>query len=206
MPGFARYCLYTRDPRPDGRWRAPDLGRARRLVAASGTRGTRVSVWSTTSPQVAVDEGRYVTALLRRLGYRASLHLLEERRLHAYTENARHHAQVVSGGWTADYPAASNFIGKMSCPYVTAGSASSWDTSGFCDPAVDRRIARAQALQTTDPTRANIRWARLDRALTDRAVWLPTVTPKDTNVVSRRTGNYHHHPFLGPLIDQLWVR
>jgi hypothetical protein len=104
MPGFARYCLYTRDPRPDGRWRAPDLGRARRLVAASGTRGTRVSVWSTTSRQVAVDEGRYVTALLRRLGYRASLHLLEERRFHAYTENARHHAQVVSGGWTADYP------------------------------------------------------------------------------------------------------
>src|SRR5262249_2355046 len=35
--GYRRYCPYTRGgPRADGRWTAPDLERARRLVAASG--------------------------------------------------------------------------------------------------------------------------------------------------------------------------
>lgn len=45
LPGYRRYCPYTRQPRSDGRWSGPDLVRARRLVAASGTTGTRVDVW-----------------------------------------------------------------------------------------------------------------------------------------------------------------
>jgi hypothetical protein len=35
-----------------------------------------VQAWDASDPQIALDEGRHVTALLRRLGYRASLHLL----------------------------------------------------------------------------------------------------------------------------------
>ena len=46
--GFRRYCPYTADPDRTGEWKAPDLARARRLVAASGTKGMRVTVW--TSP------------------------------------------------------------------------------------------------------------------------------------------------------------
>ena len=53
IPGYRRYCPYTRDPRPDGEWSAPDLNRARQLVAASGTRGERIDVWGTTD-EVAV--------------------------------------------------------------------------------------------------------------------------------------------------------
>ena len=34
LPGYRRYCPYTLDPRPDGRWTAPDLARARTLVDA----------------------------------------------------------------------------------------------------------------------------------------------------------------------------
>jgi len=78
MPGFSRYCPYSRGPRRDGRWRAPDVPRARRLVAASGTKGMIVKVWSTPTPTIARDQGRYVTAVLRQLGYRASLRLLPD--------------------------------------------------------------------------------------------------------------------------------
>jgi len=46
--GYRRYCPYTRTPRADGLWSAPDLARARRLVAASGTGGERVVVWGIT--------------------------------------------------------------------------------------------------------------------------------------------------------------
>ncbi len=44
--GFRRYCPYTAAPDGTGEWKAPDLARARRLVAASGTRGMSVTVWT----------------------------------------------------------------------------------------------------------------------------------------------------------------
>ena len=206
MPGFRRYCPYTHHPSRDGGWHSPDLKRARQLVAASGTQGMDVKVWDTREPQVALDEGRYLTSLLRRLGYRASLHLLDDRHFFQYTNDSRNQAQVVSGGWTADYPSPSTFIGKLSCGYFIPRSASSTDASELCDPNIDRQIARAQSLQLLHSAQANVLWARLDRQLTDSAVWLPTVTSKATTILSRRVGNYQNHLFWGTLIDQLWVR
>ena len=52
-PGFQGYtpsCPYTANPNPAGIWTGPDLARARRLVAASGTRGMRVEFWTADSP------------------------------------------------------------------------------------------------------------------------------------------------------------
>ena len=40
-------------------------------------------------------------------------------------------------------------------------------TARFCDPAIDREIARAEALQTTDPVQATHLWAKIDHELTD---------------------------------------
>ena len=56
------------------------------------------------------------------------------------------------------------------------------------------------------PAEANRLWARLDRELVDRAAWLPLVTPKTTDFVSKRVGNYQYHPLWGVLLDQLWVK
>ena len=58
----------------------------------------------------------------------------------------------------------------------------------------------------TDPQAAATRWAQLDRQLTDRAVFLPTVTPNEVDLLSRRAGNFQYNPVWGALIDQLWVR
>ena len=46
LAGYQRYCPYTEHPAADGSWRAADLARARRLVAASGTAGMKVTVWN----------------------------------------------------------------------------------------------------------------------------------------------------------------
>ena len=43
---YRPYCPYTRNPSPDGRWNGPDLAKARQLVAASGTAGMKVTLWS----------------------------------------------------------------------------------------------------------------------------------------------------------------
>jgi hypothetical protein len=58
----------------------------------------------------------------------------------------------------------------------------------------------------TDPRAAAVLWTRLDHELTDLAIWLPTVTPNETDLVSRRVGDYHYNPVWGALVDQLWVR
>jgi len=203
IPGYRRRCPYTRDPRADGRWTGPDLARARRLVAASGTAGMKVVVWDLAGgPPI---EGVPPVDALRRLGYRASLRLLPVSTYFKYTDDSHHHAQVIERGWDADYPTANDFIGKLTCAYFVPGS-STVDSSEFCDPDFDQRVARAAALQTTDPPAAIRLWARLDREVTDRAILLPTVTLNTTDLISPRVRNYQYNPVWRALVDQLWVR
>lgn len=207
LPGYRRYCPYTRDPRTDGRWNGPDLARARRLVAASGTTGMRITVWNNPTPQVAVAETQSTVAALRKLGYRASLRLLPANTYFTYTNDSRNHAQVIDAGWSADYPSADDFLGKITCGYfVPSNGPATTDGSEFCDPAFDKQVARAAALQTTDPLAAATLWVRLDRQATDLAIWLPTVTPNETDLISPNIGNYQYNPVWGALIDQLRIR
>jgi peptide/nickel transport system substrate-binding protein len=77
LPGYQRYCPYTLQPRANGAWSAPNMKRARQLVAESGTTGDHVEVVG--SP----DEGfippatpAHVATVLRKLGYRVHLRLL----------------------------------------------------------------------------------------------------------------------------------
>jgi YVTN family beta-propeller protein len=206
LPGFRRYCPYTRARHADGRWTGPDLARARRLVVASGTAGMRVRVWGATSESEARVSGRYVVSVLRRLGFRATLHLLQATRFLEYTNDSRNRAQVIAGTWGAAWPSASNFIARLGCRFFVPGSPTSANGSEFCDPAIDRLTDRAMALAPRDPVAGHALWARLDRELTDRAIWLPLATPKTTDIVSGRVHNYALHPIWGPLVDQLWVR
>ena len=208
LVGYQRYCPYTRQPAVDGSWRAPDLARARRLVAASGTAGMKVTVWNVLhTPQGGVNEAEDLVQTLRQLGYRASLRLLPQSTFFAYTNDSRNHAQVIDGGWSADYPSADDFIGKLTCAYFVPGNGvATTDASAFCDPGVDRQIARAAAEQATNPAAAAAQWARLDRQLTDLAIWVPTVTANELDFLSSRVRNYQYNPVWGALIDQFWIR
>jgi peptide/nickel transport system substrate-binding protein len=156
LAGYRGYCPWTRNPAADGRWRAPDLPRARRLVAASGTAGMKVTVWDVSpSPEGAIKEAVETVRALRQLGYRASLRLLPPSTYFAVTSDSRNHAQVVDGGWSADYASADDFIGKLTCAYFAPGdSVATDDADGFCDPGLDRQIARAAAEQTSNPAAA----------------------------------------------------
>jgi YVTN family beta-propeller protein len=207
IPGFQRYCPYTTNPGPDGRWRGPNLRLARALVAESGTKGMAVTVWDAPDPPATVAEAHYLVSVLRSLGYRASARFLSDRTIFQYTNDSRNHAQIITGGWTADYPSASDFIGKLTCANFTPGNGNATnDSSELCKPALDRQIARAESLQATDPSAATAAWARLDRKLTNLAIWLPTITNKNTDIVSTRVGNYQYQALWGPMYDQIWVR
>jgi peptide/nickel transport system substrate-binding protein len=135
LPAYRPFCLY----------RGPDLARARRLVRASGTAGTRVTVW-TMAPNFT-PQGRYVVGILRRLGYHASLHSPSVANYYPQMDDPQNHIQIAFDNWIADYPAPSDFI----TPLLTCGSFRVANRSKFCDPSIDAETQRARRLQFTNP-------------------------------------------------------
>ena len=193
FPGYRPYCPYTANPSASGRWVAPDLRRARRLVAASGTKGERVQVLATDKA-----EGQHVVALLRRLGYRTRLRVIvpyDKYTAALFDPRNFDTFQIAQLRWFHDYPAASGFINSQI-----------FDCSYFCDRKIDREIARARTLQETDAQAANALWAQIDRDLTDQAPWLFLYNRKQADFVSRRVGNFQYNLRTGILLDQLWVK
>ncbi|HYT78053.1 MAG TPA: ABC transporter substrate-binding protein [Actinomycetota bacterium] len=205
-PGYDPYCPFTLNSGPDGRYSGPDLAKAHRLVGQSGTAGMKVTLlYAFYWPR---EGGRYLVSMLEDLGYRATLEVGESGAavFGAYS-NSKTRTQMGIFGWGADYPAASSFINQfLSCRSFVPQSDLNQNFPEFCDPAIDRQINQALTLQVTDPSAASKVWATIDRALVDRAPLVPLFYPERIDFVSKRVGNYQHHPTLGILIDQVWVR
>ncbi len=66
-----------------------------------------------------------------------------------HTDDSGDHAQVIEGGWGADYPSHSVFIGSLTCASFIPNSTSTFDDSEFCDLRSVGQVARAGALQAT---------------------------------------------------------
>jgi YVTN family beta-propeller protein len=202
FPGYHPYCPYTADPNTKGTWTRPDLANARRLVAASGTKGMAVTVWTPGG-----GWGPYLVKLLDSLGYRAKVRTLGTDYF-PKASDSRSRMQIGFSYWGADYPAASDFLNTLlSCQaFRPNDSANNENLAEFCDPRIDRLIAHALNAQTYNPEAANGLWAQVDHEMVDQAPWLPLTNPKVIDFISRRVGNYQYNPVWGVLIDQLWVR
>ena len=87
IPGYRPYCPFTANPAPSGAWTGPDLAAARRLVAASGTKGMRVTVWSDNLPGDPAI-GAFTVSVLRELGYRATAHMTSHAAVEQATNNS----------------------------------------------------------------------------------------------------------------------
>ena len=66
-------------------------------------------------------------------------------------------------------------------------------------------MARATALQLSDP-RPAAAWERVDRRITDQALWVPIENLSTPELVSSRLRNYQFHPVWGFIADQAWLR
>jgi YVTN family beta-propeller protein len=198
LPGYRLYCPYTLHPRPGGAWSAPDMTRARQLVAQSGTLGERVDVWG--SP----DEGFippatpvYIAGVLRTLGYRVHLHLVP---FASITEAMDERFQLsVEGDWLANYPDPSSYLPSF------FGCGGGTSNGYYCNPALDREMNQAELAELNDPAKAAAAWASIDRQLTNDAIWVPTVSLRDVELTSRRLHNYQYNPVWGFLADQSWL-
>jgi YVTN family beta-propeller protein len=198
--GYRRYCPYDAAPDGSGAYHGPDLAKARRLVAESGTRGQRVDVWGASDEFVVpVEETAYIGNVLRSLGYRVRVHL---KRLASITPAERRRWQIsTDGDWLPAYPEPSSYL----VPFFSCGGALS---NGYnCNRSVDARMKRASALQLSDPRQAGALWQAVDHELTDLAYWVPTVADRAVELTSRRVRNYQFQPAFGSMIvDQVWLR
>jgi peptide/nickel transport system substrate-binding protein len=194
FPGYEPYCPFE----------GPDLARARQLVAASGTKGMRVTVWGVRGFWTV--QAGHAASVLRRLGYRTTLRRRGEDYFN-FISDSRNRVQIGPIGFIADYPSAAYFFKPfLSCRSFVEATTANNNHAQFCDPSIDTEMRQALAVQATNPQAAIKLWRRIDRRVTDAAPWVPLVTPVMTDLVSKRIGNYQFHPQLGPLFAQLWVR
>jgi YVTN family beta-propeller protein len=198
IPGHRPYCPYTRRLGASGAWTAPDVARARGLVAASGTRGTPITVWGwTDDPVISPRVSRYAAKLLRRLGYPTRVHLVTHASIAHPSPRVFTKIQVIPTAW-GDTP-----YGFFATWFKCGGAINHhW----FCDRRIDRQIRLGQALNATRPRAAASLWARIDHELVDEAASVPYVDERVIDFVSARVRNYQLHPYWGILADQLWLR
>ena len=199
IAGYRRYCPHTQDVSADGTWTGPDLPRARRLAAASGTRNMRITVsgW-TDDPYFPPATTEQVAATLRRLGYRTRIRPVTHPFLADAPARVFTSISILPVGWK-DFSAYGFFAPWLSCRGALA--------HGYaCDRRLDRDMQRASALEATHPRRAAQHWARIDHDIVDRAAIVPLYNLRETDFVSERVHNFQHHPYLGALVDQIQIR
>jgi ABC-type transport system substrate-binding protein len=110
FPGHYSYCPYTTGAQ-DGAWHGPDMQAALHLARESHTTNVPVTVWSfDTFPYKAANT--YLVQLLRKLGYRASLHAVPVDKWVAAISHPRTMIQMGLGeGFSPDFPDPSTFFG-----------------------------------------------------------------------------------------------
>jgi peptide/nickel transport system substrate-binding protein len=167
-------------------------------------------VWTkrdSTAPE-RLKIGRYLTGLLRTLGYRATLRALDPDSFYAYVGDSRHRAQIGVAAWVPDVPsgASSFFEPVLTCNSYEPATPTNSNFAGYCDPRVDAEIRRAERLELTNPAAASALWTKIDRRVGKAAPWVPLYNVRMTDVLSTRVGNYLHNPMFGFLLGQAWVK
>jgi YVTN family beta-propeller protein len=204
--GYRPYCPYTVAPSPAGAWTAPDVDTAQKLVDDAGTKGMHVTIWTWATFKAPVE---YVASVLQKLGYPTSVKTFADfGAFWLYVTDSRNRAQASAYWDQATDPWPGQLTNLLTCAEFVPNDSSgaNQNTSGFCDPSVDRLVNQANATQSSDPAAAVPVWTNVDKHLVDEAPVIPLIIPQDLDLVSPRVGNYQHSPTWEILLDQLWVQ
>jgi peptide/nickel transport system substrate-binding protein len=200
--GYRPYCPYTRSPGGAGAWTGPDLTTANRLAAASGRRGTRVTILAL---PITAAAARELAATLRRLGFPARTRVLPPEQLFPLANDPSRRVQASVTGWGADYPSPVGFLfNQFDCRSFKPESKDNTNFSEFCDRR--SQVAMARAAREPDVGAAGRLWAVADRRLTDAAPVVPLTTGRTMTILSRRVVNFQYHPLWGVLFSQVSIR
>jgi peptide/nickel transport system substrate-binding protein len=200
FPAYKPSCPYTIRPGAGGEYNGPDLARARRLIEQSGTKGMKVTVWTY---EVKRTLGAYFVSLLRHLGYRSTLRVAADYwAMDADVVDPRNHAQIGINSWLADIAVLSNFAVPFMCEGAGPDPVGNRNRH-ICDPTID---ALAAAARRATGTESNALWQEVYERIEATGAAVPLVNRREVTLVSKRVGNFQHHPMWGTLLDQLWVR
>ncbi len=204
FPGYVQSCLYNKTK--SSTYAGPDLAKAKALVKASGTAGTKVGLVVTNDP-VNEAVGQYVLSVLNAIGYKATLKPQSANIQFNYIQNTKNKVQISLTQWYQDYPAASDFLKVLlSCSAFHPNSDNSINIAGYCNKTIDAQMNQAESLELTNQTAANKIWGQVDQALMKQAPWVPLFNPKLVDFVSKRVGNYQFSHQFYMYVDQLWVK
>ena len=149
FPGYRPYCPYTAGSTKSGKWTAPDLTKAKALVARSGTCGMKVTVWAWSQ---AKGFNRVAVKALHSLGYRVAVKPVVGGPILGCScptrETGRRSGSPAGPAW----PRRTFLVPQFSCSAFLPRSPDNLNGSQFCDPGIDRQMRRAQAEQLSDPT------------------------------------------------------
>jgi peptide/nickel transport system substrate-binding protein len=205
FPGYKPYCPYTKNP-GSGKWTAPDMAKAKQLIAASGTKGAAVKV-NTDTVETDKALGLYFVGLLNKLGYKASLQALSPDIQYPYCQNSKNKVQFCWSTWYQDYPAASDFLNiLLGCGSFIPNSNASPNIAEFCMKPIQAQMDQALQQGITDPSGANTKWEAVDKAVTDQAPWVSLFNPKYIDFLSKRVKGYQFSPQWYFLLDQASVK
>lgn len=205
--GYRPYCPYDRAPNAAGEWHGADLVTAQRLVRESGTAQVPIVVHT---PALEAAAFAHVVEALKTIGYTSVRLAVDRHSLVDYFDrvaDARSRVQAAWTGWIPQGVDNTAWFDLWTCAeYDPTDPIKNHNSAGRCDPAFDRGIAQANAVQAqTSRAEASPLWTALDRRLTDAAPWIPLASPWLVDVVSRRVHHFLCSELLGPLYDQMWL-
>jgi len=193
FPGHVDYCGYTKGAtpaKPAKAWASPDLELAKKLVKESGTAGQAVGI-VVSDDDVNKQMGVYLQSVLNSIGYKATVKPISGNIQFTYIQNSKNKVQISVTQWYQDYPAASDFLDVLlGCASFTPNSDSSINMAGYCNKALDAKMAKAKALGATDAVAANKLWGQIDQEVMADAPVAVAFTPKQLDFISSGTKNY----------------
>ena len=204
FPGYQAYCPYTKNP--GTKWSAPDVAKAKKLVAESGQKGAKVVV---ISPDDEVEKavGVYLASVLNEIGFKATAKTISGNIAFTYVQNTKNKVQINVQQWYQDYPAASDFLHILfGCESFHPGSDSSINIAGFCNKPINDQMHKALNLEQENFPAANKLWAKIDHQVTDQSPMATLFTPRHVDFVSKRVGNFVFSKQFYWLVDQSWVQ
>ncbi|MEI6038791.1 MAG: ABC transporter substrate-binding protein [Actinomycetes bacterium] len=209
FPGHIDYCGYTKGAtpaKPATAWAAPDVALAKQLVKDSGTAGQAVGI-VVSDDDVNKQMGVYLQSVLNSIGYKATVKPISGNIQFTYIQNTKNKVQISVTQWYQDYPAASDFLDVLlGCASFTPNSDASINMSGYCNKALDAKMAKAKALGVTDAVAANKMWGAIDQEVMADAPVAVAFTPKQLDFISSKTKNYIFSFQYKMFVDQLQVK
>lgn len=159
-----------------------DLTKAKRLVAGSGFKGMRVTVWSHEFGPDA-KASAYLVKVLDSLGFKAKERIVDSAVYWTTIGNATTKAQIGFADWFQDYPHPLDWFDVLlNGQKITKTYNSNY--ADFDDPSVDAEIDALEKELLTGAV--NRRWARLDATVMRQAPWAPFLNRQFTDFFSQR--------------------